>query len=667
MNATQLLANFNRLSEAEDAYPRLRRFILDLAVRGKLVEQDARDEPADVLLMKIESEFSRLVKIGEIRKPKALPPIVASGEPFDPPKGWKWVRIRQVTSDHGQTVPAGEFTYIDVGSINKEAGVLGELRVLSEREAPSRARKVVRHGDVLYSCVRPTLLNIAVVDDEITPLPIASTAFAVLNSFGLVLPRYLWIALRSPYLETIVEAGMRGQAYPAINDAEFALLPLPLPPLAEQHRIVAKVDELMTLCDRLEAAQQEREHCRDRLVAASLRRLNQPAANTTPEAQHEHVRFYLNHLFRLTKRRDHINDLRQSIFSLAVRGLLVKQDWTEEPSTAVLKSIRLEKAQHVKAGTIPKEKTAPEEAVLPFPLPENWQAVRLGEVCNFVTSGSRGWAAYYAESGPKFLRAQNIRFGRLRLDDIACVNPPAKSEGARTQVQIGDLLIVITGAGVTNPALLESDLGEAYVSQHVALVRPTKTAMSKWLLLCLMSGPGGRDELVERAYGAGKPGLNLDNIRSLNTPIPPLAEQHRIVAKVEELIDLFDQIETLLSAVQTDSSALLDNLLNKTLGVVRAASKSETFPTVSAKPSELHKMGKESRFMTTSPANTVDQLMECIDDLGGATTPERLLMQTGLSDDVEAFYDLIRAARDSGKLTALLGAGEEIRRLVDAD
>lgn len=667
MNATQLLAHFNHLSEAEDACSRLRRFILDLAVRGKLVEQDARDEPATVLLKKIESEFSRLVKNGEIRKPKALPSIDADSAPFEAPKGWQWVRIRQVTSDHGQTIPAGEFTYIDVSSINKEAGVLGELRVLSERDAPSRARKVVRPGDVLYSCVRPTLLNIAVVDNEITPLPIASTAFAVLNSFGLVLPRYLWIVLRSPYLETIVEAGMRGQAYPAINDAEFALLPLPLPPLAEQHRIVAKVDELMTLCERLEAAQQERERTRDRLVAASLQRLNHPTGKTTPKALQEHVRFYLSHLFRLTTRPDHIEELRQSIFSLAVRGLLVGQDRTEEPAAAVLKAIRQDKAQLAKIGAIPKEKTTPGKALLSFPLPENWQVVHLGEVCNFVTSGSRGWAAFYAESGPKFLRAQNIRFGRLRLDDVACVNPPAKSEGARTQVKIGDLLIVITGAGVTNPALLEHDLGEAYVSQHVALVRPTKTVLSKWLLLCLMSGPGGRDELVERAYGAGKPGLNLDNIRSLNTPIPPLAEQHRIIAKVEELIDLCDQIETLLNSIQTNSRALLENLLDKTLGVVRASSKFVPVTAATAKPSELHNVGKESRFMTTSPANTVDQLLECIDDLGGATTPERLLMQTGLSENVEAFYDLIRAARDSGKLTAPLGAGEEIRRLVDAD
>ena len=110
------------------------------------------------------------------------------------------------------------------------------------------------------------------------------------------------------------------------------------------------------------------------------------------------------------------------------------------------------------------------------------------------------------------------------------------------------MLIVITGAGVTNPALLDHDPGEAYVSQHVGLVRPSDQQLSVWLLLCLMADAGGRAELVERAYGAGKPGLNLDNIRSLSVPLPPLAEQHRIVAKVDELMALCDRLEASLIA-----------------------------------------------------------------------------------------------------------------------
>lgn len=662
MNSKELLESFDRVAEAPNAVPLLRQFIRNLAMRGRLVEQDASDEPSSELLLRIQNGTQQRRANGSFADPKNSIHISLDELPFSVPSHWSWARLIEISDvSYGFAFESNRF------NSSKKGMPLIRIRDISSSDTeayfdgPYDPQYVVEVGDYLvgmdgnfnvrkWNGVRG-LLNQRVVRlrnwrESLAADFLAFPLQAILD--------HLHISTSQTTVKHLSAKQLNG-------------VYLPIPPLAEQYRIVAKVDELMCVCDQLEAAQQEREGHRDRLASASLKCLNPPGTNATLEAQREHARFYLSQLFRLTTRSGHIKELRQTIYGLAVRGLLVAQEGAEEAAAAFLKSIRLEKAKLVIAGTIPKEKTAPVNAVLPFPLPENWQAVRLGEVCNFVTSGSRGWAAFYAESGPKFLRAQNIRFGRLRLDDIACVNPPAKSEGSRTQVQMGDLLIVITGAGVTNPALLESDLGEAYVSQHVALVRPTKTVLSKWLLLCLMSGPGGRDELVERAYGAGKPGLNLDNIRSLNTPIPPLAEQHRIVAKVEELIDLCDQIETLLNSIQTNSRALLENLLDKTLGVVRASSKLIAVATTSAKSSELHKMGKESRFMTTSPASTVDQLLECIDELGGATTPERLLMQTGLSEDVEAFYDLIRAARDSGKLTAPLGSGEEIRRLVDAD
>jgi type I restriction enzyme S subunit len=202
---------------------------------------------------------------------------------------------------------------------------------------------------------------------------------------------------------------------------------------------------------------------------------------------------------------------------------------------------------------------------LAFELPPEWVAICLDDVSNLVTSGSRGWAEHYAKTGPKFVRAQNIRFGKLRLDDLACVNPPAQSEGRRTRIAQGDLLIVITGAGVTNPARMDRDLGEAYVSQHVALIKPTIAALSPWLLLCLMACAGGRDQLVERAYGAGKPGLNLDNIRTLNLPLPPLAEQERIVEKVGELMTLCDALEVQLSEAESHRGRLLEAVLHEAL------------------------------------------------------------------------------------------------------
>ena len=246
------LENITPLTTRPDQIKNLRQTILNLAVRGKLVPQDPNDEPASELLEQIAKKKARLVKAGAIRRQRRLPSI--DEIPYSIPASWCWTRIREITSDRGQCVPEATFTYIDVTSIDKEKGKVAGPKVLQANEAPSRARKVVQKGDVIYSCVRPYLLNVAVVEDDFDPKPISSTAFAILNGHKLVLPRYLWIVLRSPFMVSCVEENMRGQAYPAINDTDFSILPFPLPPLPEQRRIVAKVDKLLELCDRLEAS-----------------------------------------------------------------------------------------------------------------------------------------------------------------------------------------------------------------------------------------------------------------------------------------------------------------------------------------------------------------------------------------------------------------------------
>jgi type I restriction enzyme S subunit len=376
---------------------------------------------------------------------------------------------------------------------------------------------------------------------------------------------YILIFLKSPYF---IESGipkMTGTAgQKRVSTEYFAYSPFPLPSEEEQHRIVAKVDELMTLCDRLEAAQRQRESRRDLLAASTHHHLNNGADAI---ALRSHAQFFIGHLPRLTARPDQIKQLRQTILNLAVRGKLIPQNHYDEPVAELLDQIHQEQDRLIKKGAIPKRKVTKQDGTRSVhgEFPPNWASVELSGLCNIITSGSRGWAEYYADKGPRFIRAQNIRFGRLRLDDLANVNPPNSSEGTRTKVSKGDLLIVITGAGVTNPALLEQDLGEAYVSQHVALIKPTNTDLSSWLLLFLMADDGGRAELVERAYGAGKPGLNLDNIRSLSTPIPPLAEQHRIVAKVDELMALCDHLESRLTTAQTEAARLLESVLHYAL------------------------------------------------------------------------------------------------------
>lgn len=192
-----------------------------------------------------------------------------------------------------------------------------------------------------------------------------------------------------------------------------------------------------------------------------------------------------------------------------------------------------------------------------------WTQATIGSVLSFLTSGSRGWAKYYAEDGDKFIRAQNLKYDCLDLADLAFVDLPDKSEGMRTRVQIGDLLITITGANVTKTAFVASDIGTAYVSQHVALARPVAGSNTEFLYWYLVSEAAGRKQLTASAYGAGKPGLNLENIRSLTVPLPSADEQTEIVTRINAILSIERNVRAQIDCQLARSDALRQSILKK--------------------------------------------------------------------------------------------------------
>lgn len=556
MNAERLLEVYEQISEAPDAITRLRRFVLNLAVRGKLVVQDAADEPASRLLVRIDEERKRLHALNEIRKPKKLPPLDVA--PFDLPSTWAWARMRDVTSDRGQEVPSARFTYIDVSAIDKEAGVVSDPKVLEPDDAPSRARKITRKGDVIYSCVRPYLLNVAVITEDFEPAPIASTAFAILNGYDLVLPWYLWIALRSPYMVECVERYQRGQSYPAINDKDFSLLPFPLPPLAEQRRIVAKVDELMALCDRLEEARKTREEVRDKLTAASLARLTAP--ETTAEDFPTHAAFALEALPSLTTRPDQIKTLRQTILNLAVRGKLVEQDPADEPASDLLKRI-------VESRAIERRRKGAFEPVpendVPFRSPSGWTWVRFGEIFN-IRTGFAFKSSTYADSGVLVFRVVNFdRSGAFDLSDSKYFPEDKIDEKvAGFLLEEGEILMVMVGGTIGKTTRVSSEILPALLNQNMWRIRSFGQAMSndfEFLLIKMLN------QQIENLTNSTHGHFAMGDYEQKPICIPPLAEQHRIVAKVDALMTLCDQLEDALTSTDTTRTRLLEALLHQAL------------------------------------------------------------------------------------------------------
>jgi type I restriction enzyme S subunit len=566
MNAERLLAHYNRIADAPDAIARLRRFILDLAVRGKLVLQDANDEPASVLLERIANEKARLIEAGKTGKDEPSIGIDKSSFPMLPPANWILTRLASISRriHYGYTASADaaltdvrmlRITDIQANAVDW-ASVPGCL-IDAETVGQYRLEK----GDILIARTGGTIGKTFLVGDVPVAAVFASYLIRVQGTSH-VFDQFLKLFLESSLYWTQLRDGTRGTGQPNVNGQTLGKLVLPLPPLAEQHRIVAKVDELMALCDRLEAARTVREATRDRLAAASLARLNAP----DPETFQADARFALNVLPALTTRPDQIKQLRQTILNLAVRGKLVPQDPNDEPAAVLLERIAKEKARLVKAGEIRKERALPpiSDNSIAFDLPRTWSWVRLGDLSQLVTSGSRDWAQHYSTEGAIFVRMGNLSKDhyRLRLDHIQRVKAPSDGEGTRTRLEPGDILISITG-DVGMLGLIPEGFGEAYINQHAAMVRPITELKGRYLAELFLS-PFAQSQFNEPQRGI-KNSFRLSDVSQFVVPLPPLAEQHRIVAKVDELMALCDRLEASLTATAATRRRLLDALLAEAL------------------------------------------------------------------------------------------------------
>ena len=566
MNADRLFALYDRVAEAPDAVGRLRRFVLDLAVRGKLVEQNPADEPASELLKQIAAEKARLVGVGDIRKRRASTSIDEAEIPFEAPVQWAWIRLHDIGTLAGGMTPSknrpeywnGDVTWLSPKDIKADAVSDSKLKITKKGLLDTRL--VLYPAGSLFIVARSGILR-RTFPVAINRVPAASNQdLKVLVPFLKGQERYLQIMFRGLttfILKNLVKTGTTVQS---LKYREFEVQPVPLPPLAEQHRIVAKVDELMALCDQLEEARTAREDTRDRMTKTSLTRLFEPDIDAL--TFRSHARFAVDALPALTARADQVKHLRQTILNLAVRGKLAEQDPTDEPASELLERIA---EVRVRLGV--KQEMKPLSAnETPFHLPVGWHWSRIGELCTKTGSGStpRGGKSVYKKTGVPFLRSQNVYDDGLRLADVACIGGDVHARMARTTVQARDLLLNITGGSMGRCCRVPDDFAEANVSQHVAIIRPAVSEMADYLHMLVLS-PYFQAFIFREQTGAGRGGLPKNRMDRIAVAVPPFAEQHRIVAKVDELMALCDRIEAGLATVDDTCSCLLDSLLHDAL------------------------------------------------------------------------------------------------------
>lgn len=542
---------------------KLRELILELAVRGKLVPQDPNDEPASELLKRIAAEKAELVKQGKIKKQKPLPEISEDEKPFELPEGWEWVRLGTLGYTQTGGTPSksnaeyygNDIPFIKPADITAQ-GVIYDNEGLSIKGAETLGR-VAPSCSILMVCIgtigKCQIINrTCSFNQQINSI----TPFVDISDF-------IYLDVSSSYFQSLAWDYSSSTTIAILNKGKWESLLVPIAPLSEQARIVTNVKKLMSLCDQLEQQSLTSLDAHQQLVETLLSTLTD---SQNAEELAENWARISQHFDTLFTTEASIDALKQTILQLAVMGKLVPQDPNDEPASELLKHIEQKKAQLVKEGKIKKQKPLPpiSDEEKPFELPIGWEWVRLGSLCEFITSGSRGWNQFYSDDGAIFIRSQDIKFDRLEFDNRAYVKLPLNTEGTRTRVEFGDLLMTITGGNVAKVAIVDLDLEDAYVSQHVALIRLVYKTINSYIYAWLICEHGGRKHLLDISYGA-KPGLNLKNINDLLIPFAPQEQQENILMKVNELMSLCDNLNMVLQSAQQTQLHLADALTDAAL------------------------------------------------------------------------------------------------------
>jgi type I restriction enzyme S subunit len=531
------------------------------------VEQDPGDEPAEDLLGRILE--LKIRSTGKLPKSNSqMIDRLFDDEPFAIPDSWTWVVLGQITNLITSGSRDWAKHYSNSGAIFVRMGNLakGDYRLrldsiqhVSPPAGGEGTRTRLETWDVLVS-ITGDVGMLGLIPEGFGEAYINQHTALARPCFALK-GRYLPEFLRSDFAQSQFQEPQRGIKN-SFRLSDLSGIVVPLPPLAEQHRIVAKVDELMALCDQLEAARQERQVCRERLVAATLQRLNQPAED--PASFHQDANFSLQVLPSITTTPAQIKQLRQTILNLAVRGKLVAQDPEDEPAGELVERILshpwLKKRAKPQPAFADKAKT-----VMRIPVPDSWTWTTIESLLppnETVTYGIL--KPVWVESGVPTVRVTEMKTGAIDVDRLPRCDQSRADKFQKTTLKEGDLLISKDGT-IGKTAFVPAALIGGNITQHV-LRLPLSSLLSKEYIRLSIDSPWCQTYMSGETKGVALQGVNVGDFRKMPIPLPPLAEQHRIVAKVDVLMALCDQLEQQLSQADQQRRRLLEALLAEALG-----------------------------------------------------------------------------------------------------
>ena len=517
----------------------LKSSILQLAVTGKLVPQDPNDEPASVLLERIKAGKAKLVKAGKIKKDKNPSEIVTGSDgavyekfgdgtvkdisnelPFEIPGGWAWVRWKDISLSvqYGYNAPArqaGRIKMVRITDIQDNRIIWDSVPYCQIGEA-SIDKYLLATGDILFARTGGTVGK----SHLITFIPEAAVYAGYLvrtRCSDSILPQYAKVFLESDFYWQQLRAGIVATAQPNFNGEKLSSMLLPLPPLAEQKRIVAKIEKLMPLVEEYGKMEETRLH-----LDADL-----PAM------------------------------LEKSILQEAIQGKLVEQDPNDEPASELLKRIAAERKALVKSGKLKRDKgesvifrgsdrlayeTRNGETVciqdeIPFEIPDSWEWVRLDDILHPMTSKKPTGETF------DYIDIDAIDNKQHIVKVAKTLQTKGATSRASREVKSGDVLFSMVRPYLRNIALIDEGYAHCIASTGFYVCRPSDVLYPPYLYQLMLS-----DYVVmglnESMKGLNSPGITTGDLQRFTIPLPPLAEQKRIVAKVKDLRAVIKSLTT---------------------------------------------------------------------------------------------------------------------------
>ncbi len=552
---------------------KLRELILELAVRGKLVPQNKDEASILTLQGQLENEKSLLIEQGKLKKQKNTSKISLDNVPYTLPESWVWMKLSDATFfQEGPGILAKDFRdtgvpLIRIAGMSEEQVTLKGCNFLDQKMVQDKwSHFKLDLGDILLS----SSASLGKVS-RVGPTAVGAIAYTGLirfKTYCVLLENFMSLFFQSGEFIRQINQSKTGSAIKHFGPTHLQKMITPLPPLEEQHRIVAKVDELMSLCDQLEQQTEASIEAHQVLVTTLLDTLTN---STNAEELMQNWERIAEHFDTLFTTEQSIDQLKQTILQLAVMGKLVPQDPTDEPAAKLLESVAKAKAQLIKEKKIPKQNALPPitEVEKPFELPNGWSIERLGNICEKIGSGStpRGGQSAYVDEGIPFLRSQNVWNGELKLSDIAYIPQETHDKMENTKVYPGDVLLNITGASLGRSTIFPVEIPEANVSQHVTIIRLIEPTMKEFVHLGITS-PLIQSLVWGRQVGMAIEGLSKNVLEQFEFPVPPLEEQKRIFMKANELMNICEQLKVKLRNSQTTQLHLTDAILEQATGQV---------------------------------------------------------------------------------------------------